>query len=146
MDIGHLAADQPDEQHVAMIHQALAQHVDLIRERMRPPRAFDRSAGHERDQARKRAIGLQQDAMLANGSKCAVEVGSCHHILIDGSLVAYTEWNTTGFLRKAVVDLHPGRFRADHEMHVRDPQRVGIKSPEPEPQHLGSGVITLVDG
>lgn len=145
MNVGHFARYEADEQHVAMIHQPMAQHVDLIRKRMRPPSAFDRSAGHVRDQARKRAIGLQQDSMLANSSKRAIEVGSYHQILKDGSLVAHSEWDTPSILWKTVVDLHPGRFRADHEMHIGFPLRVGIKCPEPEPQHLGSGVITLVD-
>ncbi len=64
--------------------------------------------------------------MLADRSKRAVEVGSCHHILSDGSLVAYTEWDTSWSLRKVVVDLHPRSFRADHEMHFCGPRRIRI--------------------
>src|SRR5258708_15181244 len=61
------------------------------------------------------------------------------------SLVTSSERNSPRFLWKAVFDLHPRRFRANHEMHVSAPRRVGVECPEPEPQHVRSGAVTLVD-
>jgi len=61
------------------------------------------------------------------------------------ALVALTERDTARFLRKSIADQHPRSFRADHEMHIGAPRRVGVKSAEPEAEHRGRGVVAFVD-
>ena len=76
MDKGVLAGDQLDQEDVGVVFERIGQGVDRATLGMTPPGASDRGADHEGDEARKHAIGHEQQAILRQEREHAiVQVG-----------------------------------------------------------------------